>query len=98
MLKILIALGLAGSNWPETEFFTDDEFAEWAEARIPGQRFGHAQAILIGSGYRLFYLERGGRTGQELLAPTCHGFCHAPCASCACRVDRLLQRAGRRPL
>src|SRR5262249_13394872 len=50
------------------------EFADWAEARIPGQRPGDAQAFLIASGYRLFYLERDGRTGQELLTPVCQGF------------------------
>jgi len=49
------------------------EFADWAEARIPGQQPGDAQAFLLASGYRLFRLERGGRIGEELLAPMRRG-------------------------
>src|SRR5262249_42858830 len=33
------------------------EFADWAEARIPGQQPGDAQAALLASGYRIFRLE-----------------------------------------
>ena len=50
------------------------EFCDWAEARIHGQQPGDAQAFLLGNGYRLFYLEKGGRKGQELFAPMRHGF------------------------
>jgi FkbM family methyltransferase len=49
------------------------EFADWAEARIPGQWPGDAQRLLFQAGYRLFRLEPGGRRGEQLLVPVCHG-------------------------
>jgi len=61
---------LLASERPPTVVF---EFADWAEARIPGQQPGDAQAFLLASGYRLFRLERGGRIGEELLAPMRRG-------------------------
>jgi FkbM family methyltransferase len=61
---------LLASERPPTVIF---EFADWAEARIPGQQPGDAQAFLLARGYRLFRLERGG-VGEELLAPMRRGF------------------------
>lgn len=49
------------------------EFADWAEARIPGQRAGDAQAFLLANGYRLFHLGRGGHLGEQLVAPRRRG-------------------------
>ena len=54
------------SERPPTIVF---EFADWAEARIPGQEPGDAQALLLASGYRVFHIERGGRIGKELRVP-----------------------------
>jgi hypothetical protein len=62
---------LMTSERPPTIIF---EFADWAEARIPGQQPGDAQAFLLTKGYRLFHLERGGRAGKELFAPMRYGF------------------------
>ena len=45
------------------------EFIDWAEARIPHQQPGDAQALLFASGYRLFRLERDGWLDKELLTP-----------------------------
>jgi FkbM family methyltransferase len=50
------------------------EFTDWAEARIPGQQPGDAQAFLLASGYHLFRVERGGAVGEELLGPMRCGF------------------------
>jgi FkbM family methyltransferase len=50
------------------------EFADWAEARLPGQQPGDAQCALFSSGYRLFHLQAGGRLGTELVAPLRSGF------------------------
>lgn len=50
---------LAGPNPPTVIF----EFADWAEARIPGQQPGDAQRYLMQLGYRLSRLA-GRRTGQ----------------------------------
>lgn len=61
---------LLGSERPPVIVF---EFADWAEARIPGQRPGDAQSLLFRAGYRLFRLEPDGRRGEQLLAPVCHG-------------------------
>ena len=61
---------LLGSERPPVILF---EFADWAEARIPGQRSGDAQELLLGAGYRLFRLEPGRRRGEELFAPVCVG-------------------------
>jgi FkbM family methyltransferase len=62
---------LLTSERPPTIIF---EFADWAEARIPGQQPGDAQAFLLANGYRLFHVNRGGRPGKELLAPMRYGF------------------------
>jgi FkbM family methyltransferase len=45
------------------------EFADWAEARIPGQAPGEAQVFLMSLGYRLFRLGRGGAPGAALERP-----------------------------
>jgi hypothetical protein len=45
------------------------EFADWAEARIPGQVRGAAQAFLMSLGYRLFRIARGGAPGMALDCP-----------------------------
>jgi FkbM family methyltransferase len=50
------------------------EFIDWAEARIPNQQPGDAQAFLLAEGYRLFCLKRGGRLGQQLTQPLREGF------------------------
>jgi FkbM family methyltransferase len=63
---------LLTSERPPTVIF---EFADWAEARIPGQRSGDAQAFLLARGYRLFRLEPGARGGEELFAPVRRGGC-----------------------
>jgi FkbM family methyltransferase len=57
---------LLASERPPTIVF---EFADWAEARIAGQRPGDAQTLLLTRGYRLFQLERGGRIGKEVREP-----------------------------
>jgi FkbM family methyltransferase len=62
---------LLTSERPPTVVF---EFADWAEARIPGQQPGDAQEFLLANGYRLFRLKRGGGIGEELLAPMRRGF------------------------
>jgi FkbM family methyltransferase len=62
---------LLATERPPTVVF---EFADWAEARIPGQQPGDAQAFLLANGYRLFCLERGGRVGEKLLTPMRRGF------------------------
>jgi len=62
---------LLTSERPPTVVF---EFADWAEARIPGQQPGDAQEFLLANGYRLFRLKRGGGVGEELLAPMRRGF------------------------
>jgi FkbM family methyltransferase len=49
------------------------EFVDWAEARIPGQSPGEAQAFLISLGYRLFRLARGGAPGVALGRPLTAG-------------------------
>ena len=66
------ARGLLDSQNPPVILF---EFADWAEARIPGQQPGQAQDLLLGAGYRLFRLEPGARVGEELFAPVCRGGC-----------------------
>jgi FkbM family methyltransferase len=45
------------------------EFADWAEARIPGQQAGDAQTLLLANGYRLFHLGGSGRLGKRLSEP-----------------------------
>ena len=57
---------LLASERPPTIIF---EFIDWAEARIPQQQPGDAQALLFASGYRLFRLERGSWMDKELFAP-----------------------------
>jgi len=49
------------------------EFADWAEARIPGQAPGGAQAFLMSLGYRLFRLAPGGARGASLARPLIAG-------------------------
>jgi len=61
---------LLASKKPPVVIF---EFADWAEARIPGQQPGDAQGTLFSSGYRLFQLSPSGGIGEELLAPMHHG-------------------------
>ena len=51
------------------------EFADWAEGRIPGQRPGDSQSLLLASGYRLFRLEPGPRIGAEIVTPLRNGAC-----------------------
>ena len=62
---------LLASERPPTIIF---EFMDWAEARIPHQQPGDAQALLFASRYRLFRLERGSWLDKELLAPMRSGF------------------------
>jgi len=62
---------LLASERPPTIIF---EFIDWAEARIPHQQPGDAQALLFASRYRLFRLERGSWLDKELLAPMRSGF------------------------
>jgi len=49
------------------------EFADWAEARISGQRPGDAQAALLARRYRLFRLTGGSGTREEIVSPVRHG-------------------------
>lgn len=48
------------------------EFADWAEARIPGQQPGDAQALLLAADYQIFRLDRE-RADERLLEPMCCG-------------------------
>jgi FkbM family methyltransferase len=48
------------------------EFSDWAEARIPGQTPGAAQALLMALGYGLFSLPRGAE-GEALATPLTTG-------------------------
>jgi len=56
---------LASAGPPAVVF----EFADWAEARIAGQKPGDAQELLLSRGYRLFRLGRGGAPGEALPRP-----------------------------
>jgi FkbM family methyltransferase len=49
------------------------EFSDWAEARIPGQAPGDAQALLFTFGYRLFHLGAGGKAGAAIEYPLKQG-------------------------
>lgn len=49
------------------------EFADWAEARIPEQQTGDAQALLMAQGFRIFHLTKG-ELGAELNEPLRKGF------------------------
>jgi FkbM family methyltransferase len=49
------------------------EFNDWAEARIPGQSPGDAQAFLMSLGYRLFVLAPDGSPGTALNNPITAG-------------------------
>jgi FkbM family methyltransferase len=49
------------------------EFSDWAEARIPGQAPGDAQALLLSLGYRLFRLGSGGKAGAAIEHPLKQG-------------------------
>jgi hypothetical protein len=50
------------------------EFADWAEARLPNQAAGDAQAFLLRLGYRLFLLGHNGTLGAPLGQPITSGF------------------------
>ena len=49
------------------------EFVDWAETRIDGQLAGSSQDFLLGLGYRLYRLARGGRPGERLKRPITAG-------------------------
>ena len=49
------------------------EFSDWAEARIPGQAPGDAQALLLSLTYRLFRLGAGGKAGAAIEHPLRQG-------------------------
>jgi hypothetical protein len=49
------------------------EFCDWAEARIPGQTPGDAQALLLSLGYRLFHLGAKGKLGAAIKHPLSTG-------------------------
>jgi FkbM family methyltransferase len=60
---------LTGARPPAIVF----EFADWAEARVPGQSPGDAQAYLLSKGYRLFGFDREGMPAIALHAPQTSG-------------------------